>query len=160
MIRPVRPEDAAQICWIYNYYIENTTVTFETEAVSAEAMRERIISVSENFPWLVYENEGKIYGYAYAARWKERNAYRFTVESTVYIEDGCTAMGIGPELYQALIEVLRQKNFHAVLAGITLPNDNSVKMHEKLGFKKVAHMEQTGFKQDKWIDVGYWELIL
>ncbi|HQO08819.1 MAG TPA: N-acetyltransferase family protein [Clostridiales bacterium] len=160
MIRKAVPDDAAQICWIYNYYIENTTVTFETEAVSVEAMRERIISVSENHLWLVYDNEGKIYGFAYAMRWKERSAYKFTVESTVYIEDGCTAMGIGPELYEALLIELKKKNVHAVLAGITLPNENSVKMHEKLGFKKVAHMEQTGFKCDKWIDVGYWELIL
>lgn len=160
MIRPVKSDDAAQICWIYNYYVENSTVTFETEALSVEAMNERITRFTENYPWLVYENEGKIYGYAYANRWKERNAYKFTVETTVYIEDGCTAMGIGPEIYEALIAELKNRNFHAVLAGITLPNDNSVKMHEKLGFKKVAHMEQTGYKFGKWIDVGYWELIL
>src|SRR5687768_15825289 len=99
MIRVANPKDALQIADIYNYYILNTTVTFEEEAVSAESMKERILEVQEKFPWLVYEKDGKVIGYAYASAWKSRCAYKYSVETTVYLQNGLSGSGIGSQLY-------------------------------------------------------------
>jgi phosphinothricin acetyltransferase len=160
MIRNIEPGDAEQICRIYNYYIENTIITFEEISVSGEQMKERIKEITDSYPWLVYEENGIISGYAYAGRWKSRCAYRYSVESTVYIEKDRTGRGMGSVLYTELIDRLRELNLHSVLGGIALPNPASVALHEKFGFKKAAHFTQTGFKFEKWIDVGYWELLL
>ena len=111
-------------------------------------------------PWLVAEASDQVVGYAYASKWRGRYAYRFSVESTVYLDKTSTGKGIGSLLYAELISNIRASCIHVVVGGIALPNEKSVALHERLGFKKVAHFEQVGFKQDRWVDVGYWQLLV
>ena len=158
-IRNVQPDDAAQIVEIYNYYIKNTHQTFETEPLSAEEMRERISEISENYPYLVAEEGGEIYGYAYATQFKMRQAYEFSAEVSIYVKADAKQKGIGTLIYDRLFEDLKETDIHAIIAGISLPNDGSVRFHEKLGFTKVAHFREVGYKLGRWVDVGYWELI-
>ena len=160
-VRPATPADGDAVARIYNHFIAHTIVTFEEEPVAGDEMARRIADVqSASLPWLVAERDGEVVGYAYATKWRPRRAYRFSAEVTVYLDPTQTGRGVGSLLYTALLAELRARQFHAVIGGIALPNDASVALHEKLGFRKVAHFEQTGFKFDRWIDVGYWELIL
>jgi phosphinothricin acetyltransferase len=161
VIRPAIATDADSIARIYNHYILNTIITFEEQAVSAQEMAERIAEVtSASLPWLVAEDDGRIVGYAYASKWKGRCAYRFSVESTVYLDPDCVGKGYGTRLYESLFASLRECGMHVVIGGIALPNPASIALHEKLGMKKVAHFGEVGFKFDKWIDVGYWQATL
>lgn len=148
------------VCSIYNHYVLNTWVTFEEEAVSEREMRVRIKDASASLPWLVLEERDEVVGYAYATRWKSRSAYRYSVESTVYLRQDVVGRGFGRQLYDRLIAEVRAAGMHLVIGGIALPNQASQRLHEKMGFKKVAHFEQVGWKLNRWIDVGYWELIL
>lgn len=160
MIRPCTPDDADQICGIYNHYVCETVITFEEAPVTPADMAQRIADVTSRLPWIVWEADTKILGYAYATPWKVRSAYRYSVESTIYLAPQAGRQGIGTRLYQALISDLRQKGVHSVVGGAALPNPASVALHEKLGFSKVAQFRQIGRKQDRWVDVGYWQLIL
>ncbi|MBN1257981.1 MAG: N-acetyltransferase [Planctomycetes bacterium] len=160
MIRMIKDDDTQAICEIYNHYIKNTMVTFEEQLVSAKEMAGRIHSVSSEYPWFVYEEAGAVIGYSYANRWKSRSAYRYSVESTVYLAPEVMGLGIGTALYEELLKALRKQNIHSAVGCIALPNPASVKLHEKLGFQKIAHLKEMGWKFDKWIDVGYWQLIL
>jgi phosphinothricin acetyltransferase len=157
MIRNVELRDAEAICNIYNYYVENTAVTFEEVPVTSDEMRTRIKKVLQTNNWIVYEIEGKVVGYAYATEWRTRSAYRFSVECTVYLDKNYRSKNIGTQLYIDLIELLKKKGRHTIIAVITLPNNKSIAVHEKLGFRKVAHFEEVGYKFDKWIDVGFWQ---
>lgn len=160
MIRSVMSEDAPAICDIYNHHVENTIVTFEEQPVRVTEMRERIRKIVDEYPWLVLQQEGRVLGYAYADRWKSRSAYRYSVESTIYLAEEATGRGLGTKLYKALLAELKLQPLHIVLAGIALPNPASVALHERLGFQKVAHLKDVGRKFNQWIDVGYWELVL
>jgi len=160
MIRSAIPADGAAMADIYNHYILNSAITFEEECISTEQMQERLGRVQRHHPWLVYEDNGSIVGYAYASNWKSRRSYRRSVESTVYLHKDKMGKGFGTHLYAGLIELLRLAGFHAVIGGIALPNEGSVGLHEKLGFTKVAHFKEVGWKFERWIDVGYWELML
>lgn len=160
MIRPVQNSDIEQLCGIYNFYVGNTTVTFEEVPVYTEEMRNRVRETSSAFPWLVWEETGRILGYAYAAKWKERSAYRYSVESTVYVRNDSRGIGVGSGLYSRLIEETRKIGIHTVIAVIALPNEESRRLHEKLGFEKVAHFAEVGFKFGGWVDVGCWQLTL
>ncbi len=161
LIRIAKPDDSASVADIYNHYVTSEIATFEEEPVAPEAMAARIADVTgRSLPWLVAEVDGSVLGYAYAGPWKTRSAYRFTVESTVYLHQSAMRRGVGAELYGALIAELRAHNVHAVIGGIALPNDASVRLHEKLGFRKIGQFEQVGYKFGQWIDVGYWELLL
>ncbi|MBK5209456.1 MAG: N-acetyltransferase [Flavobacteriaceae bacterium] len=160
MIRTVKFEDAQEIAEIYNYYILNSCVTFEEIPISIEEMSERIQAAHSKFPWLVYEKDKEIIGYAYASVWKPRSAYKYTIESTIYLKKEATKNGIGSLLYKELISRLTNLGFHAVIGGISLPNEASIALHEKFGFKKVAQFKEVGYKFNKWIDVGYWELLI
>ena len=160
MIRNAKPEDAQAICDIYNYHVLNTIVTFEEESILADDMADRINKVSEKYVWLVYEQEGEIIGYAYAGEWKSRCSYRFSVESSVYLKNGFSSQGIGSKLYEALLKKLEKTDIHAVIGGISLPNEGSIALHEKFGFEKIAQFKEVGYKFEKWIDVGYWEKII
>ncbi len=160
-LRSANESDADSLARIYNHYIANTYITFETEPVSATEMAQRVAEASNaSLPWLVAEAPGEIVGYAYAAKWRGRSAYRFSVESTVYLDLRHTGKGIGSQLYTSLVTAIRATSMHSVIGGIALPNDESVKLHERLGFRKVAHFEQVGYKLDRWVDVGYWQLML
>ncbi|HXC59636.1 MAG TPA: arsinothricin resistance N-acetyltransferase ArsN1 family B [Steroidobacteraceae bacterium] len=160
MIRPAKSEDAAQICDIYNHYVRETVVTFEESPVSANEMAQRIADITTGLPWLVWEEDAVVLGYAYAGPWRVRAAYRHSVEASVYLRADATGRGIGSSLYRGLIEDLRRRDIHAVIGGAALPNPRSVALHEKLGFEKVAQFQQVGFKFGRWVDVAYWELVL
>jgi phosphinothricin acetyltransferase len=158
-LRRVKPEDAAQIAEIYNYYIKNTHHTFETESLTVEEMQSRIGEISEKYPYLVFEEDGEIFGYAYAAQFKLRQAYAYSAEVSIYVKNEAKQRKIGTQLYVKLFDELRETDVHAIFAGIALPNDASVVFHERLGFEKVAHLKEVGYKLGRWIDVGYWELL-
>ena len=160
MLRPCTPADAAQICDIYNHYVRETVITFEETPVLEADMGRRIADITSHLPWLVWEADGTILGYAYATPWKVRAAYRHSVESSIYLAHHATGRGLGSRLYQALIAELRQRGLHCVIGGAALPNPASVALHEKLGFSKVAEFREVGFKFGRWIDVAYWELML
>ncbi|MES2047360.1 MAG: arsinothricin resistance N-acetyltransferase ArsN1 family B [Pseudomonadota bacterium] len=159
-IRPVNSEDAEAICAIYNHYVQNTSISFEEEDVAPSEMSRRIVDVTETLPWLVIENEGIVDGYAYATKWRARSAYRFSVEISVYLSSNSIGKGYGASLYSHLLDQLATLGVHAVIAGIALPNEKSIKLHERMGLKKVAHFEQVGFKNQQWVDVGYWQKTL
>ncbi|WP_447730116.1 arsinothricin resistance N-acetyltransferase ArsN1 family B [Pseudoxanthomonas suwonensis] len=160
-IRSATPEDAAAIAAIYNPYVAGTCITFETEPVAAAEMATRISETLDGgLPWLVAEEAGTILGYAHASRWKGRCAYRYSVETTVYLDQARTGRGIGKALYSPLLDGLRKAGLHAAIGGIALPNEASVALHERLGFQNVARFREVGFKQDRWVDVGYWQLML
>jgi L-amino acid N-acyltransferase YncA len=156
-LRSATADDAEAICAIYNHYVRNTSISFEEQDVSPADMAQRILDVSANLPWIVMESEGLIEGYAYATKWRVRAAYRFSVEVSVYLAPEVRGRGIGYSLYEALMGSLSELGVNAVIGGIALPNEPSIKLHEKMGFKKVAHFEQVGFKNNQWVDVGYWQ---
>ena len=161
VVRAAGAGDASGIAEIYNHYVATTVITFEEAPVPAAEMARRIAGAgSPSLPWLVAEREGKIAGYAYASPWKARSAYRFSVEVTVYVHPGCPREGIGRQLYEELLSGLRAQGIHAAFGVIALPNEASVALHERFGFAKVAHLTEVGFKFDRWIDVGYWQLML
>jgi phosphinothricin acetyltransferase len=161
MIRKCVIEDASQICNIYNPYITDTSITFEQTPVSEHEMQYRISELTASLPWYVFEQNGTVLGFSYASKWKGRCAYRYSVELTVYVSQDNRGKGIGKLLYQDLIDRLKcEFKMHAIMAGIALPNEASIALHERFGFQKVAHFKEVGFKFDKLIDVGYWELLL
>ena len=161
VIRSAGAGDSGAIAAIYNHYVATTVITFEEEPVSAAEMARRMAEVgSLSLPWMVAEREGNLVGYAYASPWRARSAYRFSVEVTVYLDPGCPRLGIGSRLYQALLPELKTRGIHAALGVIALPNEASVAIHEKFGFAKVAHLREVGLKFGRWVDVGYWQLLL
>jgi L-amino acid N-acyltransferase YncA len=162
IVRSVARADAPALTEIYNHYVTTSIVTFEEQPVTTEEFSRRIDATMElGLPWVVAVVDGPVVGYAYASRWKARSAYRHSVESTVYVAPKFTGQRLGLALYEALFDRLRAHGeIHAVLGGIALPNDPSIRLHEKLGMTKVGHLEQVGFKFGKWIDVAYWQLLL
>lgn len=159
MIRDALASDAAAICNIYNEYVINSAATFEEVMILPDEMAARIEAVTETYPWLVFEEDGIVAGYTYAHRWRDRASYRNSVETGTYLEEKFTGKGIGTMLKAALLRDLKARGFHTVISGITLPNPASVALCEKFGFQKVAHFKEVGYKFDRWIDVGYWQLI-
>ncbi len=160
MIRHVKPSDAKKICSIYNEYIKNSRVTFEETPKTVDEIASRIETITESYPWIVYEENGNVIGYTYASKWKERSAYRYTVETAIYLDSRHHGKGIGTKLKGSMIDELRQRSFHSVISGIALPNPASIALCEKFGFKKIAHFKEVGFKFNKWVDVAYWQLLL
>jgi len=159
-LRRVLIEDASAICDIYNYYITHSICTFEEDPVSISEMENRIREVSSFYPWLIAEEGGVVYGYIYANRWKTRSAYRYSAELSVYVRNGYQGRGIGKTLLGHLLDELKRQGIHTVIGGIVLPNERSVRLHETLGFTKVAHFLEVGYKFGKWLDVGYWQRVL
>ena len=161
MLRPATPADAADIAAIYNHYVLHTIVTFEEEAITANEIAARIREVQgAGIPWFVWEEHGRVLGYSYASKWKSRCSFRYSLETTVYLDKDATHRGLGRQLYTALIEALRGQKYHALIGGISIPNPASIALHEKLGFQKIGHFKEVGWKFNQWIDVGYWELVL
>ena len=160
MLRNVKPDDASSITEIYNHYVLHTPITFEEIPVAPGEVRSRILSTASAFPWFVCEEEGKLIGYAYASKWRERSAYRSSVEVTVYLHPTAVGNGKGTELLGALLCELRARKFHCAMGGIALPNPASIALLEKFGLRQVAHFREVGYKFGQWIDVGYWQLVL
>jgi phosphinothricin acetyltransferase len=160
-IRPATAADAERICAIYNPYVATTTISFEEQPVTAAEMAARIRDVDgAGLPWLVATLDGKLVGYAYATKWRARAAYRHSVESSVYLDHEFFGHGCGLRLYRRLIDELRARGLRTIIAGIAQPNERSVGLHERLGFRKVAHFSEVGLKFGQWVDVGYWQLNL
>lgn len=161
-IREAAESDAGQILDIYSYYVLHEIATFVEVPPTIEEMAEKIAAVkSKGFPFLVAESgiDGRILGYAYASNWIQRSAYKRTAEGSVYVRNGCGGNGIGFKLTAERDKRLREDGFRTVLGGIALPNEASVKLHEKLGYKQVGTLHDVGLKFGKWIDVGYWQVI-
>lgn len=159
-VRVAAPEDAEAMASIYNHYVTQTVVTFEEETLSTSEISRRLKDVqTASLPWLVAERDGLLVGYAYATKWRPRRAYRFSAEVTVYVHPDHGARGIGSALYSQLLAELRGSGIHTAIGGIALPNEASVRLHEKFAFKKVAHLEAVGFKFNRRIDVGYWQRV-
>ncbi len=160
MIRRVTPQDTAAITGIYNEYIAHTVISFETEPLSETEMQRRIGQISAAFPYFVYEIDDEVAGYCYAHEWKERAAYRHTLETTVYLSPRHTGKGIGLALMQRLIDECRNRGYHALIACITGNNEASKALHAKLGFTQVSHFKAVGYKLGQWLDVVDYELLL
>jgi len=161
IVREAAPADAIPIACVYNYYVESSHCTFEVSAVNEIEMRRRIAeSNDERLRFIVAEDAGLIVGFANCHPWRARAAYARTVEISVYVHPQETGKGAGSQLYRELFSGMRAADVHVAIAGISLPNDASVRLHEKFGMKKVAHFSQVGRKFDRWIDVGHWQVVL
>jgi L-amino acid N-acyltransferase YncA len=159
-VRIATAADADSILKIYAPYIENTSYTFETEIPTIDAFGERIKSYLQSWPWLVCEIDGIIAGYAYGSKHRERVAYQWSTECSVYIHDDFQRRGVAKALYTALIEILKLQGFRNLYAVINLPNEKSVAFHESIGFEYFATYKNVGYKLGKWKNVGWWQLQL
>jgi phosphinothricin acetyltransferase len=161
MVRPADPSrDAAACAAIYAPFVERTAVSFEEIAPAAEDFAAKIAQLSATHPYLVCEHDGAIAGFAYGAPHRERAAYRWAADVSVYVDPAWRRRGIGRALYVELLERLRAQRFQIACAGITLPNDASVGLHESLGFQLVGIYRGIGWKAGAWRDVGWWQLRL
>ena len=152
-IRMATLEDAPAILAIYEPYIRNTSITFEYDLVPTEVFQKRMDTVMQHFPWLVYESDGRIIGYAYCSRFKERAAFDWDCECSVYIAETEHRRGIASKLYQILFDLVQKQGYYTIYALITNSHSSSVAFHTKFGFEKVAVYEKTGYKFDQWWDL-------
>lgn len=159
-IRPFRESDVQSIAELINRFIRETTVHFGYEEISPEDVIETRRSAGDRFPWLVAEQGDEFLGYASSSVWRERAAYRFTAETSIYLVESARGRGIGATLYTALLDELRNRGFHSAVGGATMPNDASVRLHERVGFEYVGTFKEVGRKFDKWLDVGFWQIRL
>ncbi len=161
MIRPVKIHDAASIMNIYNHYITESTISFETEPLTLEQMQVRISEIAAKYPYFVSISErDTLNGYCYAHTWKERAAYGKTLETTVYISPKYQNQGIGHDLMTRLIDRCREEGYRTLVACITATNTKSINFHKRLGFKQVSHFEKVGNKNGEELDVIDMQLIL
>ncbi len=159
-IRAATPADAGAIAAIYAPYVIGGTVSFETDAPDARMMRTRMASSDGRYPWLVAtsgEDAGGVMAYAYATRFRDRPAYAYVVETSVYVAGAAQGQGAGRLLYEALVDTLRAQDFTQAIGVIALPNDSSIKLHEQVGFRRAGVYREIGFKHGRWIDVGFWQ---
>jgi L-amino acid N-acyltransferase YncA len=159
-VRSATEDDAAACAAIYAPYVTDTAISFEAEPPSASEMADRIRAASERHAWIVLEEAGTVIGYAYALPFRDRAAYSRTCEVSVYMETGRHGAGGGRALYAALLERLAGRGFHLAVAGMTLPNDASVALHQALGFEPVGTFREVGFKHGRWHDVAWVQLVL
>jgi L-amino acid N-acyltransferase YncA len=152
--------DSAPCAALYAPYVEGSAVSFEDRPPSPEEIAGRMRAHAGTHPWLVADEGGKVVGYAYATPHRERAAYRWSVEVSVYVAEASQRRGHARALYEALLDDLRRRGFHLACAGITLPNAASVALHEGFGFEPVGVYREVGWKQDAWQDVGWWQLRL
>ncbi len=156
----VAERDAAACAEIYRPYVDETSITFEEDAPGAAAMAERIRVAQRQHAWLVAERDNRVLGYAYATTFKERVAYRWSCETSVYLHPDAQGQGIGRSLYEVLLHRLRDQGFRVALGVITVPNDPSIRLHSSLGFEPVALLPRVGWKQGAWRDVAFYQLFL
>ena len=156
-IRRAMPSDAEQIIAIYLPIVEETNISFETDPPSCEAMSRRISTTLDTHEWLVAYDKDGIAGYTYASQYRPRQAYRYSVETTVYVHERCRGLGVGKNLYEALFSSLVSLGFHSAYAGIALPNPASIALHKAVGFKPIGVFQDAGFKFEKWHDVSWWQ---
>ncbi|HEX3683310.1 MAG TPA: arsinothricin resistance N-acetyltransferase ArsN1 family B [Bryobacteraceae bacterium] len=160
MIRLARESDADQMLEIYAPLVRATAISFELAPPSSTEMRERVRNILATHAWLVCEEAQAICGYAYASKFRAREAYRWAAEVTVYVHPARQRKGVGRTLYRSLFDVMRLQGFCRAIAVIALPNEASVQLHERLGFKSMGVFERAGYKLGRWHDVGWWQLQL
>lgn len=157
-LRAATPDDAAAVAAIYESYVTGTWITFELDPPPADEMRARMEAVAGRYPWIVAEaSDGSLAGYAYACPFRARAAYRFTVETSVYLRQEATGQGLGARLYRPLLATLEAQGFTQAIAAIALPNPASVALHERLGFTHAGTYARVGYKLGRWLDVGLWQ---
>jgi len=160
VIRPARPADAAAIAGVYAPYVTDGVVSFELDPPDAAEMARRLAAGDERHPWLVAEADGRVLGYAHASAFRARAAYDWAVETTVYVAGDAQGRGVGRALYDDLLARLTAAGFTQAVAIIALPNDASVRLHERLGFALIGINPAVGWKHGRWIDVGIWQRAL
>lgn len=161
VIRPADPErDASAVAAIYAPYVTDSVASFELTPPDAPSFARKIEALNRTHAFLVCERGGRVAGYAYSDPHRERAAYRWTVEVSVYIDAAFHRQGVGRELYTELLRLVRARGYRVALAGITLPNAGSVGLHEALGFEPVGVYRGVGWKDGAWRDVGWWQLRL
>ncbi len=156
-IRPVTPADAAGVHAIYAPIVEHTVISFELEPPTIDEIARRIAATTEKYPWLVAVDGDELAGYAYATQYRARPAYQWSVEVSCYIHEEWRGRGLGRALYADLFGILAARQFHRAYAGIALPNEASVALHERCGFTSIGVFHEAGFKFRAWRDVGWWE---
>jgi len=157
IVRDAIADDSDAILAIYAYYIENTAATFEEEVPSRADFRARVEGILPTYPYVVYEEGGVVRGYAYASKNRERVAYRYNVDVSVYVDKDAAGRGIGLALYEALFARLADTQYVNAYAVIVLPNDASIRLHERFGFTSVGTLRRTGYKFGAWHDVIWME---
>ena len=161
MMRGVEIRDAADIAAIYNYYIRETIITFETEEIDTAEMENRIKKILEaGYPFIVHEENNKITGYAYVGKFRERSAYSESLETSIYLDINEKGRGIGRKLYKRLIELSQEAGVHVLIGVVSYPNLASQRLHESVGFEKAGVIKEAGKKFGKYIDVEFWSYIL
>lgn len=160
LVRTFEERDVAPSCALANHYIEHTAVHFAYKPDTEEQFRSVWIEGRERYPWIAAEIDGEFAGYAKCGVWRTREAYALTAETGIYIAHGAQGKGVGRALYKKLIERARAAGFHLLVAGATLPNDASVRLHESVGFERVGVFSECGRKFDRWHDVIFWQLRL
>ena len=160
MIRPVHINDAQELLVMYNYYVINTTVNFDIEPLTLKTFSDKLTLINADYPFIVYEEDNEILGYAYGSRFRPRAAYNYVAESTVYVKHTAHGKQIGSKLYAELIRLLKETDLHTVLGVLTIPNEASIKLHEKYGFEQVANLKEVGLKFGEWQNIGIWQLKL
>jgi phosphinothricin acetyltransferase len=159
-VRSATVDDLGRVRDIVNHYIEHSVFNFRTEPQSIDEVRALWEQRHRRFPWLVAVVDGRVVGVAYAGPFNERAAYQWTVESTIYVDPSAHRRGVGDALYIELIDQLRRKGFHSAIAVIALPNEPSVRLHERHGFVPAGQLREAGHKHDAWRDVGFWQCLL
>jgi len=161
MIRAATPDDAAAIAAIYAPVVRDTTISFELQPLSDEQMRARIVSTLRTLPWLVsLDDSGAVNGYVHAGKHRDPGAYRWSVNTSVYVRDDSRGRGVGQRMYRALFDELVRLGYYRAFAGIALPNEASVALHEGVGFEPVGVYQAVGYKFGAWRDVGWWQKAL
>jgi phosphinothricin acetyltransferase len=160
-VRVATQDDAAGVLEVYAHYVLHSAISFELEPPSVEEMRGRMEAVLDTHPWLVaVDDEGAVIGYAYGSPHRDRAAYRWSADVSVYIRFDAHRRGVGRALYRPLLALLREQGLVNAYAGIALPNPGSVAIHESFGFRRVGVYRKVGYKMGRWHDVGWWELSL
>ena len=155
MIRFAEEKDVEALVSIYNYYIENTTCTLELEALSPEEFGARVAKITERFPYLVYEEDGEVLGYAYLNDFNPRGGYRFTADLSLYVAQDARGKGIGRALYEAIEPMAKEMGLQNIVSLITSENEASLAFHDRLGFERVARIDRIANKFDRWIGLCY-----
>ena len=160
VIRLADQTDAEQILSIYGPIVADTAISFEVVPPTVDEMRARITNTLARLPWLVCSEDEELLGYAYASQHRQRPAYQWSVDVSVYVRAEVQRRGVGRSLYSSLFEILRSQGYYNAYAGITLPNESSIGLHSRLGFEPVGIYRGVGYKLGSWHDVSWWQLTL
>jgi len=156
-IRNAKTEDAIELLEIYAPLVKDTAISFELSPPSVDEFAKRIEGYGRSYEWLIAESSNGVLGYAYVTPHRAREAYRFSVETSVYVKEGHRVQGVGKQLYTELFTRLKQTEFHNAFAGIALPNDSSEALHKSMGFEQIGVFSEVGYKHGKWHDVSWWQ---